>query len=165
MRWVHTEALNSAEYDYELHDNNRYAPDDYKYNDLAITLDGIYLRDTYEDDTVHRSVGEIYFTMKTYYPSITQKKVFEIISDLCRMSHYWHVIYCDDIENLVLFNGEWSYDKSLFNNLIYDYGGYIINNEPTRNKFTIYYFLKKLGYTTQEIKNEFKNYKLKQLNK
>ena len=115
------------------------------------------------ENGAQRSFSDLYKLMKTYYPRITHKQLIKIINKKCTRNKYFNLIYCPDVNKIVLYKGQWFENKKrfLFNNTYFDYS-YFLKEEKIKkiDKFTINYLYKKLGYTTEEIKTELK--KLKQ---
>ena len=110
-----------------------------------------------------RSFNDLYRLMKTYYPRITHKQLIKIINKKCTRNKYFNLIYCPDVNKIVLYYGSWGTGNIyLFNRTYYDYNGQLKDNKIKKiDKFTITYLYKKLGYTAKEIKEELK--KLKQI--
>lgn len=114
------------------------------------------------ENGAQRSFSDLYKLMKTYYPRITHKQLIKIINKKCTRNKYFNLIYCPDVNKIVLYIGQWSENSIyLFNRTYYDYNNYLSDDNIEKiDKFTITYLYKKLGYTTKEIKTELK--KLKQ---
>ena len=115
-----------------------------------------------------RSFSDLYKIMKTYYSKITHKQLIKIIIDKCTDNTYYNLIYCPHVHKIVLYTGDWEVDeediinKTAFNRTYYDYSRLFGKNEIKEiDKFTIYYLYKKLGYTTEEIKQQVKKLKTK----
>jgi len=113
-----------------------------------------------------RSFSDLYKIMKTYYSKITHKQLIKIIIDKCTDNTYYNLIYCPHVHKIVLYTGDWEVDeediinKTAFNRTYYDYSRLFGKNEIKEiDKFTIYYLYKKLGYTTEEIKQQVKKLK------
>ena len=127
------------------------------------TYSGINCDNRQCENGAQRSFSDLYKLMKTYYPRITHKQLIKIINKKCTRNKYFNLIYCPDVNKIVLYKGQWFENKKrfLFNNTYFDYC-YFLKKEKIKkiDKFTINYLYKKLGYTTKEIKEELK--KLKQ---
>jgi len=113
-----------------------------------------------------RSFSDLYKVMKTYYPRITQKLLIKIIINKCTDDNHYNLIYCDNVEKIVLYKGTWelTYEqiphRTLFNQTYFDYSHFLSDDKIKEiDKFTIYYLYNKLGYTTEEIKTELKKLK------
>lgn len=101
-----------------------------------------------------RSFNDLYCIFKTYFPKISQKQLMKIIYNKCKNNNSLNLIYCNDINKIVLYCGNWSYSKKLFNNSVYNYQGYITSKKLPNDKFTIKYLFKKIGFTEEEINKE-----------
>ena len=105
-----------------------------------------------------RSFSDLHRLMRTYYPRITHKKVMELIVKKCTGSIRHHLIYCPRVQKTVLYVGNWlTNDHKGFNETYFDYDRYLLKDKDKKiDKFTIYYLYRKVGYTTNEIKEELK---------
>lgn len=139
---------------------NRLYKDSYGFPTTYIDID---CTDKQCESGANRSFSDLYKLMKTYYPKITHKQLIKIINKKCTRNKYFYLIYCPDVQKIVLYKAQWFENEKrfLFNNTYFDYGYFLTNNKIKEiDKFTITYLYKKLGYTTKEIKTELK--KLKQ---
>lgn len=103
-----------------------------------------------------RSFNDLYCVFKTYFPKISQKQLIKIIYNKCKNNKNIYLLYCNDINKIVVYLGAWYYcdDKILFNKSVMNYNGYITNKELPNDKFTIKYLFKKIGFTEKEINKE-----------
>ena len=52
----------------------------------------------------NRSITDLYYLTKTYFPEVTLNKVVKILSDICINSDFKHVIlFCSDINKIVVY--------------------------------------------------------------
>lgn len=103
-----------------------------------------------------RSIGEFYYIIKTMFPYVSQKNVFKQIYayiitgevDRC-------IICCNDVNKLVIHTRFFS--GNLEFGVFHDYGNYIKNKRRLVDKFNIFYFLTKVGFSKEEVRKIFYN--------
>lgn len=127
-----------------------------KINTFPETYNDILLDDVQCKKGKKRSIGEFYYIIKTIYPYISQKEVFKRIYATLIVDTSRQLICCPDVNKIVLHTSSpyWKFNTL---GVIYDYNSYIADKRELEDKFTIDYFLKKVGFSQKEINVIFYN--------
>lgn len=112
-----------------------------------------------QDCSRNRSYGELWIIAKTELPNLTKKDFAKAIMKLVESKGSFHLMFCPNINKIVIYQGTWSYSRQrAFNNIVFDYSNNFVRGiatKHTKDGITLYNIMvKDLGISEYEYLTE-----------